>query len=162
MKYIKEAMNRHTKRGFSLIELVTAISIICIIMASVLYVYFSFSKEYNDASAINQKEFYTEEAVRYLENELVKGNGSITVADNVIAITRSKDKTEAENIDYIKKQSDELVIEYTENGQHKATNVFLRDVSNFTVSRSGDIILIDIDSQEGIRIRKCINTKNIE
>ncbi|MDP4091275.1 MAG: type II secretion system protein [Bacillota bacterium] len=161
MKHIKGIITNGRSRGYSLVEVITAISIMCIIMSSVLSIFINISRSYKKEVTENREEFYIGEALRYMENEISKGNEKISITSNVIELTRPRIDSRENEIDYIKKDGSRLVVECTKNGYYMSTDVFLRDISEFTINRANNVILIDIVSSKGKRYRKCIDTQYI-
>lgn len=161
MRLIKVVTTKKSFSGFSLIEIVNAVSIVCILMASVLAAYISFSRDYRKEVLVNREEFYAEEAMRFLENEISKGNQNVNVASNVVELTRTMTGNAGVEVDYIKKDGSNLVIVCTKGGYYQATNVFLRNITDFKAVRDNGVIVIEIINNKGNRYRKCVNTQYI-
>lgn len=161
MRFIKVVTINKSRSGFSLIEIANAVAIICILMVSVLAVYTSFTRDYRKKVLVNREEFYAEEAMRFIETEIVNGNKNVNVASNVVELTRMKAENASVEVDYIKRDGSNLVIVYTKGGYYQATNVFLRNIEDFMVIRDNGVIVVEIVNNKGNRYKKCVNTRYV-
>ncbi len=144
-----------------MIELITSLSIISILAAAVLSAFIFFSKDFNRAVIESREEFYIGEAFRYIESEVCNGNSEVHFYPSYIRMKRYLEVPAYEEIDYIKREGEKLVIEHTKRGYVEATNVFLRKVSNFAVNMYEGVVIIEITTDRGEKFSKCINTQYI-
>jgi prepilin-type N-terminal cleavage/methylation domain-containing protein len=162
MRYTRGIIIRTASKGSTLVELVTAISIISVLATAVLSAFIFFSRDFNSSVTESREEYYIGEAFRYIESEMMKGNKEAVFYPGYIKLKRYLGKTIFEEIDYIKREGENLVIEHTKGGYHEATNVFLRNISNFTVSMNQAVVNIEITTNRGEKYSKCINTQYIK
>lgn len=161
MWYIRGTIIKHRKKGNTLIELVTAISITSILTTAALSAFIFFIRDFKKEVHDNQQQFYINEAFRYIENEILKGNKEIKINSDSIEIKRYLRTIAYEEIDYIKKVGNNMIIEHTRMGYHEATNVFLRNITGFSASNSSGVISLEIIDSKGEKYKKCISTQYI-
>ncbi|WP_163194763.1 type II secretion system protein [Clostridium thermarum] len=161
MKYTKGTIIRRSRPGNTLIELITALSIISILTTAVLSAFIFFSRDFNRSVIESREEFYIGEAFRYIESEVCSGNSQVDFYPSYIRLKRYLEVPTYEEIDYIKREGENLVIEHTKRGYGEATNVFLRKVSNFAVKVDEEVVIIEITTDKGGKYSKCINTQYI-
>lgn len=163
MNFIKGLINK--RRGYSLIEAVAAISILLIIMSVVVQFFMSVTTEYKTAINNVREKYYINEAFRYIEVELdYEVKKTVEVSNNVLIISRFYHKNSDEKpIRHIKLQGNELVVKYYDkNGHSAATNIILRNIEEFRVSKTNHYIYIALKLEEGPLEERCLALNYIE
>ena len=163
MKYIRDPITRFCKnKGFTLVEIVAAISITCILSMAVFSIYMFFIRNFKASVISNKEEFYINESFRYIESEILKGNKEVKFNQNSIELKRYLKSAVFEEVDYIRLEGNRLVIVHTKMGYHEATNVFLRNITGFNTEKNGEVVVINIITDKGEKYSKCLNTMYIK
>ncbi|NLP29096.1 MAG: prepilin-type N-terminal cleavage/methylation domain-containing protein [Clostridia bacterium] len=158
MKDIKAAIIKRPRKGFTLLEVTTAISIMSILMLAIFSLFTFFVREFKNAAAENREDFYINEGLRFIENEICSGNKEVKFREDLIEIRRTSD----ERMDFIRESQGNLIIEYTLAGRSHGTNVFLKNISDFSIDIYEQLVIVNIVNSKGEVHRKCINTGYIK
>jgi len=153
MKHTRGATIKKGNKGFTLVEVTTAIAIMSILMTVILLVVAYFIKEFKTAATENREAFYINEALRFIENEILSGNKEVKLQENVIELRRFSE----DRIDYIRQSENNLVIEYSIAGRIVTVNVFLKNILDFNIEKYGRLVIVNIVSSKGEVHSKCIN-----
>lgn len=158
MKHIKVAIIKYGQKGFTLVEVIAALAIMSILMTALMYTVAYFLREFKTASTENRENFYINEALRFIENEICSGNKEVSFQENSIELIKSSE----DRIDYIRESEGRLIIEYTTAGRSSSRNVFLKDISDFNIDIYERLVIVNIISSKGEVYSKCINTAFIK
>jgi len=137
-----------------LIEVAIAIAIMSILMTALMFVVSYFLREFKNTASGNREDFYINEAFRFIESEVHSDNKEVKFQTNAIELR----KYSIDRIDYIRQIEGNLIIEYTTAGKSTAKNVFLKDISNFSIDICERLVIVNIVSSKGEVYSKCINT----
>ncbi|KAJ51495.1 prepilin-type N-terminal cleavage/methylation domain-containing protein [Clostridium tetanomorphum] len=143
------------KKGFTLIEVLMSISIISIvslILFKNLVVYLTL---YNKESNIAMEEFYVNEALIFIEQQINEANSVQVLGDannNELKINY-EDKS-----NYIKIKNGKLVIAYFKSDSGYINNIML-ELEDFLVEKSGNLVFVKIITKHGKEYERCFGIR---
>lgn len=149
------------KKGFTLIELIIAISLASVILAISSRVILTSIKLYKNEVALNRDMLYLKEAAMYIEGQLQDDTKSVEVNGNKLIIHKL-DVKRGEVIVIIKKEiflkdQEKLVVQdYEDNISKGSPNNIMTKAKSFICSVEGNLIYISIESKNGDKIERCI------
>jgi prepilin-type N-terminal cleavage/methylation domain-containing protein len=154
---------RFNLKGLTLIELMCAIFIFTIIIASSVKL-MSYSINYFKNSVYESREdFYINEFFRYVEQECTRNCKSIEIADNSIIIERFNDSNiENKDLDIIKLEGKTIVIRYTTYGYVKTINNVLKNITSFSVYKKNNVFFIEIKTVNEREYQRCYSYTNLK
>lgn len=148
---------RVIKKGFTLIELLIAASIVGIIISSQILILFKYMKIHRQEINQSRESFYVNEALMIIENQINTAK-YVTVEDNMIKL-KSYDRV---SYDYIKIDRDpDIVISY-DSKYSSHTNNILKDIKDFKVQQSNQLIYISIETKKGNVYKRCLGLERIK
>ncbi len=143
------------KKGFTIIELIIALStagVIATIMVSTLLTYNSYyiknSKEQRDY-------FYSMEALMFIQSE-VNNAKNVSIENNIIELNYL-DETIKKQIRL--KDNGSIAIIHRKSNIVEASNNIITDVSCFEAVQKNNLIYISITRKNGEKYEKCISIK---
>jgi hypothetical protein len=160
------------RKGYTLIELVAAISISFTIIVSAAYFFNLLSRNYKLDTEGFKQHFYVNETFRFINMRLRDNVRKVQVANNVILLTRYKKiPTETktikfEELNFIDTEIIEIRFNLAniqhENLNTKRTDILLRDVKNFIVEKKSGYLYVNIEMKSGGAYEKCMDLRYIE
>nr|WP_281063508.1 type II secretion system protein [Clostridium algifaecis] len=150
VNFIKENLKDNSKNGFTIIEIVMTLAIICIITTVQTCVILKYMKLNREEINLSRDKFYTDEAFEIMKSQIDSAK-YIRIKNNMIEVNRFDNK----GWDYIKrnKRSD-IVITYGYTNFEVSNNI-LRNVAEFNVTNRNNICYIYIKTKEGNVYKKC-------
>ncbi|OPJ63217.1 hypothetical protein CLORY_13000 [Clostridium oryzae] len=160
-------MSRITK-GYTLLECVLAMAMIDVIMFLCVSIFYAIYKDYN-STIVRAKEYTcVNDAFRFIEYQITKGNKKVEFETNEIVLQPSeiyaeqeagvpKDKSEC-----ILVENNNLYIVHVSYSGKNTLDRILKGVNEFTIEKKKGYVIINILTQEGNRYCKCMNTKFIQ
>lgn len=154
MNFIKAILKDNVKRGFTIIEIIMAISIVSIfttVQTTAILKYMKLNKIEIDSS---RDSFYINEAFTIIKSQIDSAK-YIKIEDNTIALKRYDNK----GWDYIKKnKNSSIVLVYGYTGNQTSNNI-LKDVLEFSVTEKENLCYINIKTKRGNAYRRCFGIK---
>jgi prepilin-type N-terminal cleavage/methylation domain-containing protein len=172
LKEEKEGSNKLSSKGYSLLELVIAISISLVIIAMLTYISYDTAKNYRQVVTESKHHFYINEVFRFLEVQLNDNVKKIDATNDCLTLSKYKKQSGGQTlvlysqldfstveINKIKFMGSELQIEYA----NSATPVaLLLNVELFKVEKMKDKLFITIKMKEGQYYKRCYDLRYIE
>lgn len=147
------------KKGFSLVELLIAMSIITIFITVESTTFFKSISSYKNLIVDMQSEFYINEALMFIEHEIKSNTQQIAVHDNKIDLYR----TEQSCIDSIffrtQNGKPSIVISYTQSGWFLGVNNIINNVKDFKVQYHPYTVFLTITALNGKKYERCFFVK---
>lgn len=150
VNFIKENLKGNSRKGFTIIEILMTLSIICIITTVQTCVILKYMKLNREEINLSRDTFYADEGFEIIKSEIESAK-YIKIKNNIIAINRSDNK----GWDYIKKNKESNIIiiyAFTSSG---VSNNILKNVSEFNVTNRNNVCYIDIKTKKGNIYKKC-------
>jgi prepilin-type N-terminal cleavage/methylation domain-containing protein len=148
------------KSGFTLIEMVFSLSIFSIIMSVFVHLFMSVTIDFNNVIKETRENYYLNETFRYIEVDLSEDAKDIEVLNNRIVVKKIDHRNpDSSPIHYIELEEDRLVIKYSKYGNIIATNNILKNVEQFSVSKSGKLIFLRIKLKRGKMVERCLGAR---
>jgi prepilin-type N-terminal cleavage/methylation domain-containing protein len=143
------------KRGYTLIEVVVALSLISILLSTVILVFSRLRIEFSHKIDENRESYYFNEALMFIEDELGKGGIAVNIEHNSIHIVYDEcDKK------IIEQKDDELIVRYgTTYSMNKSYNKIACGILEFQVNERGNLIYVKINSKKGRSKERCFVLK---
>ncbi|MCH3964164.1 MAG: prepilin-type N-terminal cleavage/methylation domain-containing protein [Clostridium sp.] len=159
MNFIKGILRDNVKRGFTIIEILMAMSIIFIFTSVQAEAILKYMKLNSIEIESSRDSFYVNEAFTIINSQIDSAK-YIKIEDNMIALKRYDNR----GWDYIKKNKNSsivLVYGYTSN---QTSNNILKDVLEFSVVEKKNLCYISIKTKRGNVYRRClgINSKSVK
>lgn len=144
------------KKGVTLIELLAVMSIIIILLTAELSVFSWLIKDRRNNSAAVRNNFYSKEALMYIEEQLNKAQ-KVRIVNNQIEITRIvyESGTNATYTDNIYFYNGNLIIRYYRNGVYNGQNNILTKINKFSFQLINCVLYISIESKDDQEIERC-------
>jgi hypothetical protein len=162
----------YQRKGYTLIELIVAICISFILIASAAYFFDFLSNNYKQNTEEIKQNFYVNEAFRFIEMKLRDNVRKVQVSDNIITLTKynktppGKVTVAFGELDFtnsdISKISFNLVKIQHENLSTGRTDVLLKDVKSFAIEKKSGYLFITIEMIGGGTYEKCMDLRYIE
>jgi prepilin-type N-terminal cleavage/methylation domain len=151
------------RKGFTLLEVIVSIAIFLIIGSCAVKVLTLSIVDFKGIAEDTKEEFYVDEAYRFIEQECKMDTKTVEVIGNKIKLERfSFDNPSRHPIDYIEKSGSNLLIRYTAYGLNLGTNVILRNIQDFSISRDNNLLYIKIKKDSERCYELCIGFSNLK
>lgn len=145
---------KYTKKGFALIELLIAASIVGIIVSSQILILAKYMRIHRQEIIRSRESFYINEAFMIMEYE-IKSAKYVSVENNKIKL-KSYNRT---GYDYIRMDKDpDIIISY--DSSH--TNNILKNIKDFKVKQDGQLLYIFIETKEGNVYKRCLGLERVK
>jgi prepilin-type N-terminal cleavage/methylation domain-containing protein len=148
------------KKGFTLVEIVIAISISAIILSFECSVFIKCFRDYNNSIVITRDEAYEDEALIIIKNFVCRNMVEVSTGNNEICIKTSDNQIE--NI-YLDQTSGKVMIDYYDEfgNQFKAANVVATNIKDMEVYKKENLLYVSITDIEGRDASECIGVKKV-
>lgn len=149
------------KYGFTLIEIITALSIFSVLV-SILIIWLNMSSIcFIRGMKENNENTRAEDAFSFIENQ-VQNSFNISVENNIlsICIIEKNNNPHLNKVEKIKYSYGDLVVEYRENDIFQCENNIIKDIKNFLVEKYGNAIYITVIFNDGKEYTRCLKGIN--
>lgn len=154
MNFLKET----TRQGFTLVEVVVALGISSIIIASTASIFLRFTSEFKDKTIKDREMNYINEALAFIEHELNDNNSSVVLENNILNMYKS-DGIHMNRINL--NNSGNLFIFYFSYGNLESSNPIMNDIMTFKLEKRNNIFYVSIISKNGEKGERCIGIETL-
>ncbi|WP_343762322.1 prepilin-type N-terminal cleavage/methylation domain-containing protein [Clostridium oceanicum] len=155
MNFIKEGIkDSMVRKGFCVLELLVALSILGILSVFVLKTTLVNMKNYKLSRKNSTQYLYIDEAFNFINSEFSKAK-KCTVDKNTIKIERIDNK----GSNFIRKDTDgDIIISYG-NKYSRNNNNIVKNVKDFTALEKGEVVYISIMDRYGKIYKRCLKKR---
>lgn len=147
------------KKGFSLVELLIVISIISIFLVFESKIFLKNIYSYRKMVVDMQSEFYINEALMFIENEVKNNTQRITVHDNTIDLYRTEQNCIDSIYFRIQNGKPSIVISYTKSGWSLGVNNIINNIKDFKVQYRPYTVFVAITAFNEKKYERCFFVK---
>lgn len=149
------------KSGFTLIEIITALSMFSILVGTLMIWLNMSSICFTKGMKENTQNIRAEDAFLFIENQK-QNSYDVAVSDNVLTLNMIEmDNNHPLNKkEYIKYSSGDLVIRYEENHAFQCENNIIKNIRDFRVQQDGKIIFVTIIFDDRREYTRCLKITN--
>lgn len=147
------------KKGFTIIELLVSMVLICLMTFSIITMALKFDGKYKKEVLSSREDFYIREALLYIEEQIENDTQYVVAQNDTIELVR----TDGIHTDFISKSNaNKLVIIYKQYNSYLSTNDIMKGVSDFQVNVNNKIIIITIKGENGEVFERCLGIRTQE
>lgn len=149
------------KSGFTLIEIITALSIFSILVGTLMIWLDMSSICFTKGMKEDIQNTRAEDAFLFVENQ-IQNSYDVTVSNNVLTLSMIEmDNNHPLNKkEYVKYTNGNLVIRYEENHSFKCENNIIKNIRDFKVQQDGKIIFATIIFDSRREYTRCLKITN--
>lgn len=148
-----------TSKGITFIELIVSIGLNTIIIAMILPMFLKFNFLYNKLIINDRSYSYANEAILYIQNEVEHNTLSTFVNNNKIIIQKLDGTKKEIYFTPREKNLGNIVVTYYINAYSSATNIILRNISDFKFTIKENLIYLNIATIDGKSFERCLTLK---
>lgn len=145
------------KKGFTLIEVLVAASIVGIIVSSQILILCKYMKIHRQEIIQSRESFYVNEAFMIIEYQ-VNTAKYVSVKNNTITLK----SYERPGYDYIRMDKDPDVIISYNSMYSSSTNNILKSIKDFKVQQEDQLLYISIETKDGNVYKRCLGLEKIK
>ncbi|MBC2580312.1 prepilin-type N-terminal cleavage/methylation domain-containing protein [Clostridium sp. DJ247] len=147
--HIRDKCN--VKKGFTLIEILLASSLIGIVTVTPISIVYKYTKIHRTQINNSRESFYINEGFMIIEHEISSAK-YVKIKDNIIILRRYDNS----NFDYIRVDKDSDVIISYGSLYSSTTNNILKNAKNFKAEGVGQVVYITIETRGGDIYKRCL------
>lgn len=120
----------------------------------------SITIDFRTAIKETRENYYLNETFRYIETDLSEDTKEIEVLNNRVIVKKMDYRNPGSSpIHYIELEEDRLIVKYSKYGNIIATNNILKNIEQFSVSKTGKLIFLSIKLKEGKTVERCLGAR---
>lgn len=144
------------KKGFTLIEILVAIALICMITCMESDIFLNSNKIYKKDIKENKYFYYSSEALMFIENEINDHTDHVETVTNKINIYKTDGR---KNVIAFKETESKISIFYYDKGISKGNNNIVTGVESFSAEQMGGVVFVSITTIDGKKTERCLKIR---